>query len=85
MFQNISLIGFNLRSEDNLEQINIICVEEFNIKEIDGVISLKAKANNHPLIENSANSSEYLVDIENEQKTLCLINLPPSFQKVFQV
>jgi len=59
MFQNISLIGFNLRSEDylikllkdNFEQINVICVEEFNIKEIDGVVSLKAKANNHPLIE----------------------------------
>ncbi|MEC7920352.1 MAG: response regulator transcription factor [Chloroflexota bacterium] len=89
MFQNISLIGFNLRSEDylikllkdNFEQINIICVEEFNIKEIDGVISLKAKANNHPLIENSLNSSEYFVDIENEQKTLCLINLAPSFSE----
>ena len=89
MFQNISLIGFNLRSEDylikllmdNFEQINVICVEEFNIKEIDGVVSLKAKANNHPLIENSKNSSEYFVDIENEQKTLCLINLPPSFSE----
>ena len=80
MFQNISLIGFNLRSEDylikllkdNFEQINIICVEEFNIKEIDGVISLKAKVNNHPLIKNSINSSEYFVDIENEQKHYAL-------------
>ena len=56
MFQNVSLIGFNLRAEDylikllkdNFVQINIICVDEFNVKETDGIISLTAKDNKHP-------------------------------------
>ena len=89
MFENISLIGFNLRSEDylikllkdNFDPINIVCVEEFNIKETDGIIHIKAKDNKHPLIENAKNTSEYTIDVENEQKTLCLINLPPSFSE----
>ena len=89
MFQNVSLIGFNLRAEDylikllkdNFVQINIICVDEFNVKEIDGIISLRAKDNKHPLLENSVYSSEYSIDIENEQNTICIINLPPSFSE----
>ena len=89
MFENISLIGFNLRSEDylikllkdNFEQINIICVEDFKINETDGIIRLQPKNNKHPLIESSLNASEYYINLKNEQKTLSLINLPPSFSE----
>ena len=90
MYKNITLLGFNLRTEDylikiikdNFNSINIFCIEDFNIDKDHESISIKSKKNNHPLIERGANSPKLKkIETKSNIDNLSIINLPASFSE----